>query len=150
MRGRGSPTTPGNGGQTVTGTGSPLTVTGLTNGDTYTFTVTATNAAGTGSPSAASNAVTPAAAAVTPVPTPPSPTPTPPSPVPTPPSAVPTPAGPVPTPATLPVSSAPTSLAATGSDQALPAGLAGLLLVAGAAALGVARFRRRSTKPHIG
>ena len=36
-------TTPANGGQTGTGTGSPISVTGLTNGDSYTFTVTATN-----------------------------------------------------------------------------------------------------------
>ena len=37
------------------------TVTGLTNGTTYTFTVAATNTSGTGTPSTASNAVTPAA-----------------------------------------------------------------------------------------
>lgn len=36
-------TMPGNGGQTATGTGSPPVVTGLTNGDANTFTVTATN-----------------------------------------------------------------------------------------------------------
>jgi hypothetical protein len=44
------------GGQTASGTSSPLVVTGLTNGDRYTFTVTATSIAGTGpasSPSAA-------------------------------------------------------------------------------------------------
>lgn len=48
---------PGN--KTATGTSGPITVTGLTNGTTYTFTVTATNTAGTGLPSAASSAVTP-------------------------------------------------------------------------------------------
>lgn len=49
------------GGLTGTGASSPITVTGLSNGLAYTFTVTATNSAGTGSASAASNAVTPAA-----------------------------------------------------------------------------------------
>ncbi len=54
-------TNPSNGGQTATGSGSPITVTHLTNGDSYTFTVTATNANGTGAASAPSNSVTPGA-----------------------------------------------------------------------------------------
>ena len=51
--------TPGN--LTATGASSPITVTGLTNGTPYTFTVHATNAAGPGPESSASNSVTPTA-----------------------------------------------------------------------------------------
>ena len=50
------------GGLTASGVSSPLTVTGLTNGLAYSFSVTATNSAGTGSVSSASNSVTPQAA----------------------------------------------------------------------------------------
>jgi hypothetical protein len=46
---------------TATSTGSPITVTGLTNGTGYTFTVKAANAAGYGAASEASAAVTPVA-----------------------------------------------------------------------------------------
>ena len=49
------------GGLTGTCAASPCVVTGLTNGTAYTFTVTATNSAGTGSSSAASGSVTPKA-----------------------------------------------------------------------------------------
>jgi hypothetical protein len=48
------------GGFTGTGATSPITVSGLTNGTSYTFTVKATNTQGTGTSSSASNSVTPA------------------------------------------------------------------------------------------
>ena len=54
------------GGITATGSGSPIQVTGLSIGTSYTFTVYATNPAGNGPPSDPSNAVTPA-----PLPSPP-------------------------------------------------------------------------------
>ena len=52
-------TNPAHGRETASGASSPITVTGLTNGDSYTLTVTATNAGGTGPPSSPSNAVVP-------------------------------------------------------------------------------------------
>jgi chitodextrinase len=47
------------GGLTGTGSSSPITVTGLTNGTAYTFTVVATNISGNSSPSSASNSIIP-------------------------------------------------------------------------------------------
>jgi hypothetical protein len=47
------------GGFTGTGASSPITVTGLTNGTVYTFTVTATNGAGTGPASSPSSSIVP-------------------------------------------------------------------------------------------
>jgi fibronectin type III domain protein/beta-propeller uncharacterized protein DUF5122 len=58
------------GGQTATGSGSPIVVTGLTPGTTYTFTVAGANAAGQGLTSAPSNAVTVTSPAGTPGPVP--------------------------------------------------------------------------------
>lgn len=46
-----------NGGETAIGTSSPITINGLTNGDTYRFEVRATNSVGTGPASMISNAV---------------------------------------------------------------------------------------------
>ena len=82
---------------TATGSSSPITVSGLTNGISYTFQVRTETSYGVNSPySAASNSVTPAAppAPTPPVPTPPVPT----TPAPTPPVPVPVPTPPVPVP----------------------------------------------------
>lgn len=56
------------GGLQQTGAGSPLIVTGLSNGTPYTFTATATNAIGTSAPSPGSNSVTPSGSTLTIVP----------------------------------------------------------------------------------
>jgi uncharacterized repeat protein (TIGR02543 family) len=55
-----------NAGQTCTSVTTTCSITGLTNGTPYTFTVTATNAIGVSDPSSASSAATPAAPVVTP------------------------------------------------------------------------------------
>ncbi len=55
------------GGHSGTGSTSPITVAGLTNGTSYTFTVTATNSAGTSTASSTSSAVTPVAGLAAPV-----------------------------------------------------------------------------------
>jgi hypothetical protein len=49
----------GNGGQTASGASSPITVVGLTNGDSYVFTVVANGSTANSTASTASNAVTP-------------------------------------------------------------------------------------------
>jgi subtilase family serine protease len=71
-------TTPAHGGQTATveGASGSASVTGLTNGDTYRFTATATNGTGTSASSVASNAVTPVHPAIV-MPVPPRPPPLP-------------------------------------------------------------------------
>jgi LPXTG-motif cell wall-anchored protein len=56
-------TTPGNGGQTKTVSGTSATITGLTNGDRYTFSVVARNAKGSSVSSASSGVVVPAPSA---------------------------------------------------------------------------------------
>lgn len=66
-------TNPGNGGQTTSGITTSLTVTGLTNGDGYTFQVIATNLQGESDPSSKSALVIPAAESPSDTPPPPFP-----------------------------------------------------------------------------
>lgn len=54
------------GGKIVTGTSSPITITGLTNGTAYTFSVKAINSVGASAASASSSVVTPVAPVVVP------------------------------------------------------------------------------------
>lgn len=76
------------GGFTASGSGSPLTVTGLSNGTAYTFTVTTITGYGVSATSAASNSVTPVAPPVAPPPAPVAPPPAP-TPVPVAPTPIP-------------------------------------------------------------
>ena len=87
-----------------TGSGSPITVTGLSNGTSYSFTVKLSNTVLDSEFSSASNNVSPASAAPPPPPPPPPATPPPATPPPTSPPATPPPTSPpaTPPPATPP------------------------------------------------
>jgi uncharacterized repeat protein (TIGR02543 family) len=116
-------------GDTVTGVNSPIRVNGLTNGTSYTFTVTAVNSIGESTPSQVSVAVIPAQVSFL-VPSPPSapsapaPTIVTPSPTPSPsPSVTPTPspsATPTPTPSVTPTPTASPKPSPTASPKASP------------------------------
>lgn len=103
----------------ATGSDSPITVPGLREGVSYTFTVQAINAAGNGPMSAPSNAVTPDAPPVEPTPSPATPTPSPATPTPSPATPTPSPGTPTSSPATptppppVTVPGAPTGVTAT-------------------------------------
>ena len=107
----------------VTGTGSsPITISGLSNGTFYTFTVTATNANGTSASSAASNSVRPTSPVAPPPPPPPDPGPPPPDPGPPPPTPPATPPPATPPPATPPPATPPPATPPpTGCQNPCPA-----------------------------
>ncbi|MDG0792381.1 X2-like carbohydrate binding domain-containing protein [Cohnella ginsengisoli] len=101
----------------ATGSDSPITVTGLRAGVSYTFNVQAINAAGSGPMSAPSNAATPEAPQATPTPSPATPTPSPATPTPSPtPSPVTTPGAPTSVTATAGVKEATVSFVAPSVD----------------------------------
>ncbi|WNS41557.1 Ig-like domain-containing protein [Paenibacillus sp. MMS20-IR301] len=97
------------GGKKVTGSASPVTITGLSNGTSYTFTVKAINGTGPSAESAESGAVVPAASTppTTPATPVPSDTPATPSPTTGPATPAPTMALPTPAPTSAPVASGP-------------------------------------------
>jgi hypothetical protein len=102
-----------------TGSGSPIVVTGLSNGTAYTFTVKLSNTVLDSDFSSSSNQVTPTSPTPVPVPVPVAPTPVPvPTPTPVTPTPTPTPVPVTPTPVPVPVPT-PTPVAPTPQPCAI-------------------------------